>query len=218
MSPLLTGLFDRLIARRPKDFVPDQALSDEKALADNHRAEERRACVERALLEWIDEEDTRHAEIAWVSNRSKDGLGINSPFRLEPGWAVLATLSEEAPLKAMVRHCEPDQGGFRTGLKIVRRERRRHDRTLVRGHATVVFQHGVQSRRQVRARILDVSEGGIGLSGETAIPEQTPVSIEHDGWQRMGTVTHGRAEGERYVFGVQFVGPPRLISLPDLRD
>ena len=217
MSPLLTGLFDRLITRRPKDFAPEDTLAGEESRDNNNRRQERRPCSDRALVEWIDEEDVRHAEIAWVSDRSADGLGISSPYRLEPGWAVLVTLSEEAPVKAMVRHCEADHGDWRTGLKIVHRERRRHDRALSRGQATVVFQQGLQSR-QVRARILDVSEGGIGLSGEIAIPEQTPVNIEHDGWQRIGTVTHGRAEGERYVFGVQFVGPPRRMGLPDIRD
>lgn len=218
MSPLLKGLFDRLIARRPKDFEPTEALGAEQQQGENQRRQERSPCAERALLEWIDGADERHAEIAWVADRSADGLGLSSPYRLEPGWPVLVTLSEEAPVKAMVRHCEADHGDWRAGLKIVHKERRRYDRALSSGQATVVWQSGTHSRREVRARILDVSEGGVGLSGEAAIPAQTPVCIIHDGWQRFGSVTHGRAEGERYVFGVQFAGPPRPSSSPEPRD
>jgi len=219
MSPLLTGLFDRLMARRPHDFRPESILFGEgRREDDEQRRQERTACSERALVEWLDESDERRAEIAWICDRSADGLGVQSPFRLEPGWPVLVTFSNEAPVKAMVRHCKAEREDFRSGLKIIRHERRRHDRSLARGHATVTWESGGVGERRTRARILDVSEGGVGLSGEAPIPEQTAVCIVHDGWQRFGSVTHGRTEGERYVFGVQFAGPPRPVGGPEFRD
>ena len=218
MSPLLTGLFDRLLARRPPDFHPELALAEETDDSAEKRHQERTPCAERALVEWLDEADERHAEIAWICDRSRDGLGMKSPFRLEPGWAVLVTFSEEAPVKAMVRHRAADQSGWQIGLKVIRHERRRHDRALARGHATVAWAGDTQTRREVRARILDVSEGGVGLSGEAAIPVETSVCITHEGWQRFGTVTHGHTVGERYVFGVQFAGPPRPAAGPEYRD
>ncbi len=88
----------------------------------------------------------------------------------------------------------------------------------MRGHATVAWQSAGQTQRHTRARILDVSEDGMGLSAEAAIPNQTSVCILHEGWQRYGSVTHGRAQGERYVFGVQFAGPPRPSASPDYVD
>lgn len=218
MSPLFAGLFERLVARRPRGFEPEVVLATGGSEPDNGRRAERIPCNERALLEWIDEDDDRHAEIVWVFDRSDGGLGVSSPHRLEAGWPVLVTLSEEAPVKAMVRHCEESGPDWIAGLKIVHKERRRHDRSVSRGVAKVVWDSGSHSRREVRVRILDISEGGLGLSGEAAISEQTPVCIIHEGWQRFGTVTHGRAEGERYVFGVQFAGPPRPTQGTSLRD
>ncbi len=217
MSPLLTGLFDRLIARRPRDFEPEAVLAANGA-EDEPRRQERVPCGERALVEWIDESDERRAEIVWVCDRSTDGLGVQSPYRLEPGWAVLVTFREEAPVKAMVRHIRTQRDEFCAGLKIIRHERRRHDRSLASGIATVTWEGGEQGSGRTQARILDVSEGGLGLSSEDSVPNQAAVAVVHDGWQRFGSITHRRTEGERYIFGVQFAGPPRPVSAPDFRD
>jgi hypothetical protein len=218
MSPLLTGLFDKLFASRHRQVEPQPQLSEKAAARTESRATPRRPCADRALLEWFDDRDERHAEIVWVQDRSSAGLGVRSPYRLKPGWPVLVTLGEEVSKKAMVRYCEADSGDWRAGLKLIEREKRRYDRIPVHGLATVVWQSARNTRRQARARILDVCEGGVGLSGEAAIPNDTPVCVLHDGWQRFGSVTHGRTEGERYVFGVQFAGPPQLSDSPDYRD
>lgn len=203
---LFSGLFDRLLARNREEHPPTLGLVAEEP---EHRAGDRTSSAERALVEWIDEEGERHAEIAWVCDRSKEGMGLRSPYRLDAGSPVLITLGEEAPAKAMVRHCQADHGDWRIGLKLIRHEQRRFDRTPIQGEATVIWQSPSHGRQEVRVRILDVGEGGLGLSGESRIPVQSTVSIIHDGWQRFGSVTHGHTDGERYVFGIQFAGPPR---------
>jgi hypothetical protein len=204
MSALISGLFDRLLARKREAPPPEAPEVPEDA-----RTDERAAATERALLEWLDESGERCAQIAWVADRSMDGVGVRSPHPLPPGAPVLLTIGEDAPLKAMVRHCISDEDDWRIGLKVIRHEKRRFDRTPIEGEALVVWQSPAHGRRESPVQILDVGEGGLGLAGESRIPVQSVVSIIHDGWQRFGSVTHGHTEGERYVFGVQFAGPPR---------
>ena len=163
MSALISGLFDRLLARKREAPPPEAPEVPEDA-----RTEERAAATERALLEWLDESGERCAQIAWVADRSMDGVGVRSPHPLPPGAPVLITIGEDAPLKAMVRHCISDEDDWRIGLKVIRHEKRRFDRTPIEGEALVVWQSPAHGRRESPGQTLDVGEGGLGLRARAA--------------------------------------------------
>ena len=191
MSALLDGVFRRLLARPAPIPIASGANEPKHSRGDPRRPAQGSAPPETG------------------------GLGVRSPVSLDPGWPVLLTLPEGAPLKAVVRHRRRDPGGWILGLQLIRRERRRFDRRPMDREIELAWQGPDGHRRRASGRVRDVGEGGLQFVCKADIPFRTSVLLAIEGWQRFGTVVHIHPERDSRAYGVQFSGPPILQRSPD---
>jgi hypothetical protein len=213
MQALLEGVFRRLLSRPAPLAAPPVADEPEEL-----RGDARRPAEGSALLEWIDQEDCERAQAVHLIDQSTGGLGVRSPVCLDPGWPVLLTLPQGAPLKAVVRHRRRDHTGWVLGLQLIRRERRRFDRRPMDREVELAWQGPDGQRRTASGRLRDVGEGGLQFVCKADIPFRTSVLLAIEGWQRFGTIVHIRPDRDSRSYGVQFSGPPVLQRSVDFED
>ena len=196
MTALLEAAFARLLKGKRE--------------ANAHRGERRREPREPAdggaLLEWIDEADVPQAELVKLADRSPNGFGFHSKRELLPGTPVLLTENGPGAVKAVVRRSAGNpEGGFDHGVRVIREERRRHDRVPLDEPATLAA-IGVRGE-SIDVRIRDASESGVQLESPVEIGVDTPVRVAHGGWHRSGVVAHTVSHDGAYRLGIHFVGP-----------
>lgn len=170
------------------------------------------------MLEWIDQDDCERAQAVHLIDQSTRGLAVRSPVSLDPGWPVLLTLREGAPLKAVVRHRRRESGGWILGLQLIRRERRRFDRRPTDREINLAWQGPDGHRRSAVGRVRDVGEGGLQFVTKADIPFRTSVLLAIEGWQRFGTIVHIRPDRDLRCYGVMFSGPPILTQSADFDE
>ncbi len=209
MSSLLEATFDRLL-RRGRHARANGSGAGGPA---DQRAAARRPTDSGVMLEWFDENEQLQAELVHLRNRSEQGLGFQARCAIAEGTPVLLTPTEGAVIKGVVKHSRRNgAGGFDHGMRVVSKERRRHDRAPLDQTARLEVVGLVGA--DLLVRIKDASEGGVQLESPAEVPVGSPVRVKHRGWERHGVVVHVQPRGGAFRVGVQFIGE----ATPSLDD
>ncbi len=159
-----------------------------------------------ALVEWQDMEKGEQAVAVRVENQSRNGYAIRAPRLIAIGKTVLITPEDEAPIKAVVRHCASGVGGWRLGVELVPKDRRRFDREPMYCAAELSCTRAGRGD-DWPVIIRDASEGGLQIESPEPLTLEQVIEVTHLGASRQGVVMHCRAAEDGYRIGVQFIGP-----------
>lgn len=191
-----------------KIFQVGARVDDAPAAPRERRDGPRRPSHQTALIEWNDATRGEQAMAGRLENRSRRGFGVRTPRQIPAGKTILVTPEEEAPIKAVVRHCSTDEKGWYLGVELVPHEKRRSDREPIHCTARVTCTRNGRGD-DLDVIIKDASEGGLQLESHEPLSVNQVIEVSHLSSNREGIVTYCRPQEDAYRIGIQFVGGAR---------
>lgn len=201
----LSSLIDR-VTRRPGGgaFAPAES-GRERRTADRSPVES-----ESVNLEWRDSEGRWRVEPVEACDVSENGLGLLVEHCFEPG-QIVYVLREDAPtVQGAVRHVREAGDSYRVGLALIPRERRRMDRIEAGGHAAVYWTSREGESREVKARVRNVSDGGLQIECSQRFSNGFVVRLRGSNVECLASVRYCADRGDSYCVGLQMIGEPTL--------
>ena len=125
------------------------------------------------------------------------------------GETVLVS-AEDKLLKAAVRHCEKDGDGYRLGLYLVIKEKRRLDRIVVAGSGQLNYQAEDGSEQGMPVEIHNVSEDGFRGTTPEAVPVGATVRLTGEQYECLATARYCNPEDGHFSAGFQYFVKPHL--------
>lgn len=191
-----------------KIFQVGARVADEPEVPPKRRNGPRRPSHQTALVEWNDIARGEQAIAGRLDNRSRRGFGIRTPRQIAAGKTILVTPENEAPIKAIVRHCSTNETGWYLGVELVPHDKRRSDREPIHCAAKVTCTRDGR-RDDLDVIIKDASEGGLQLESYEPLDVDQLIEVSHLSSSRQGIVAYCRPRGDAYRVGIQFVGGAR---------
>ena len=161
------------------------------------RCEPRLPCNEMTNLVRIEPDGSSHWETVMLLDRSDEGVACESPHSFELGQMCMVEL-EGALRRAAVRSCVENRNGYRVGLRLVRRERRRSERVPMTGMVTAEFA-GIN----VRALIRNVSSSGLQIETTMQVPVATVVRVVGTSTECVAISCYSKRHEGRYLTGLE---------------
>jgi hypothetical protein len=186
-------------------FRVRQVVAERSAALREKRDGTRRPSHQTALVEWQDIEKGDQALAGRLENRSRRGFGIRAPRQIAAGKTILVTPEDEAPIKAVVRHCSSIENGWYLGVELVPREKRRSDREPMHCVARITCTRAGRTD-DLDIIIKDASEGGLQLESPEPLAVDQVIEVSHLNSSREGLVAYCEQRDEAYRIGVQFIG------------
>ena len=150
----MLGSLNRIFAAL---FEPMNVQSPEHIAPDDRRMDERFVCHEPVGVEWVDEKDKVVGLMAQIKDCSEGGVSILVNTLFAVGATLWLTRKSEPPIKAVVRHVEPQEDGYLLGLVLVKVERRRTNRDPVAGTGTLLWATSRGESRHCAATVTNAS-------------------------------------------------------------
>ena len=153
----------------------------------------------RTNLVWIDPEGVRRWERVQPVDRSDDGAVFRSPQQFKIGQMVWIELKNELH-RAAVRCCSEDEGVYRTGVLCVDQERRRSDRELIAGTATLQV-----AGTSTAAIIQNVTPDGVQIETKIKLPVSEVGRLTGENLECLGVIRYCQALDDHYVTGLEIL-------------
>ena len=163
----------------------------------------------KVILRWEETGSKLHSTTAAVRDVSDTGMSLACTKAFSSGQTVWVIRKSAPALKAIVRHCEHEQGLFILGLTIVVNERRRADRFPSDGKGVLSWPGELGEQFEADAKVADLSDSGMQLVVNCDVPVGIIARLVGDRVICVGTIRYCRPKSkDEAVVGFQFVQEP----------
>ena len=178
------------------------------------RAEQRIRVNTPGLLHRSGEDASTPYERVLLCNMSEQGLGVRLPeprAMHQTEWLDIGGLTH---VKGVVRHCRPEQEGYLAGLRIVREERRRNDRSPVCGDSRLTWSTRA-TKVTIPATVRNATALGLQVQVRTPVPLTVLASVTGESTQCLGSVCYCAPNSDGYAVGMHLTRPAYPRDSPD---
>jgi len=180
----------------------------------DRRRKDRVAADREVRLEWR-EGDAWRVEPVDALDSSATGLGVLMETPLQVGTTIYVLEPDQQAVQAHVCNCEEVGDSYRVGLAVIRRERRRVQRSAAGGHAHVRWTGGDGKTLECEAEVRNASDGGLQLGLDQAAEDGSVLRLTGEQVECMGTVRYSIPHGSRHLVGVELLGEAFDVSLDE---
>ena len=170
------------------------------------RQEPRVAAADSATISWRKPGGELAALEIEITDKSSKGLGIRLPDEIPVGQTVTISATEHTKYRGVLRHCQPQDGGYFAGVVLVFRERRRNDREPLTGEGTLSWAGPTGTHNEEQVRVRNLSDEGIQLEVPRAVPVRSMVRLSGATEECFGSTCYCERDGDKYLVGLYLVG------------
>ena len=165
---------------------------------------------EEAVLSWTADSDGNERtepcrQFIHILDHSENGVGVLTDSELSVGQSVRIAKADLDEF-GVVRHCDTVQGGYFTGIVLVKHENRRFERHPRQEPATLRLTHPVEGRNQCDVMILNSTPYGVQVQASVPISNHATVQVIHPDWRCLGSVCYSKRVDDGYIAGIQLIG------------
>ena len=155
----------------------------------------------------IGEDDKVRSTDVRLQDFSEGGYGVMTGYKLPMGDMVWLQTNPDDLHKAVVRYSKHVGGlEWRTGLRILEKERRRAGRDQVVGAGFLSWVDSAGRRHSIPVTVSDISETGAGVVAETAVPVGILATLHGEGLVCSCLVRRCVVDEDRHRIGLMFTG------------
>lgn len=138
---------------------------------------------------------------------SEGGFGVITEYKLPVGEVIWLERRPDELYRAVVRYSRHTGGlAWRTGLRVLDRERRRESRDSVTGPAFLTWIADTGFRRRTAVEVTDISEAGAGVLATESVPVGILVTLRGESLVCSGMVRHCEFDEKGCRVGILFTG------------
>lgn len=172
-----------------------------------------------AKILWVGGDDEIKTSDVELQDFSEGGFGVMTDYKLPVGEVVWLERGPDELHRAIVRYSRHTGGlEWRTGLRVLERERRRESRDAVTGPAFLTWIADSGFRQSAAVIVTDISQTGVGVLAEQEAPVGVLVTLRGETLVCSGLVRHCRRDGDGYRVGILFTGRHKDRVLEDERE
>ena len=187
------------------DDLSPGARDGAKSTAEERRRHRRIPSLGPAKILSIGEDDEIRSTDVRLQDFSKGGYGVITEYKLPVGEMVWVQCEPENLHKAVVRYSKyVGELEWRTGLRILEKERRRAGRDRVVGAGFLSWINSAGARHNIPVTVTDISETGAGVSADSAIPVGVLATLHGESLVCSCLVRHCRRDKDRQRIGLMF--------------